>query len=90
MSPTVSLFFIVLSLLLLGSFFVMIIVSTIRRKGKWGINLRSVRCPSCGERISSVRAPSTFQEAMWGGATCMNCNCKMDKWGNRIDPPGNN
>ena len=29
-----------------------------------------------------VRAPQTWQQAMWGGSTCRTCGCEVDKWGN--------
>ena len=78
-----TLIFSVISLIfLLG--LVLVILSTIRRKGKWGINLKPVDCPKCKIPAPMIRKPTSAQEALWGGWTCTNCGCKMDKWGNEI------
>jgi DNA-directed RNA polymerase subunit RPC12/RpoP len=53
-------------------------------KGRWGINLRPISCPNCGQRVPRVRVPTSADEGLWGGVTCPNCGCKMDKWGRRI------
>ena len=50
-------------------------------KGKFGINLESVNCPQCGEEQSKIRKPKGWNEILWGGSTCKNCGCKMDKFG---------
>ena len=54
------------------------------RQGKWGINPNRVNCPGCGARQRGVRWPSSWRQAMWGGWTCKNCGCEMDKYGNRM------
>ena len=61
-----------------------VVISTIRRKGKWGINLKPVVCPKCKTPAPKIRKPTSTQEALWGGWTCTNCGCKIDKWGNEI------
>jgi hypothetical protein len=48
---------------------------------KYGINLRSVYCPTCGKKQSRVRAPKDSEEAMYGGWTCQVCSTRMDKYG---------
>ncbi len=53
-------------------------------KNKWGINFQRVVCPNCGQEIPRIRPPASGSEAMWGGFTCPNCQCRMDKWGRRI------
>jgi hypothetical protein len=53
-------------------------------KNKWGINLRRVACPNCGKQMGQIRMPKSGRQAMWGGHTCPNCRCEMDKWGRRI------
>jgi hypothetical protein len=50
-----------------------------------GINLQAVDCPSCGERMPFVRMPDSMFQMLWGGWTCPNCGCKMDKWGRMIE-----
>lgn len=70
--------------LVLGLFFLGL-VGTLRRKGRWGINLQLPRCPNCGQLIESqVRVPRNMRQAFWGGWTCPNCETEMDKWGNRL------
>lgn len=54
---------------------------TIRRKGGWGINLRVPDCPQCGEKLNPARVPRSFKQALWGGWTCPQCGCDLDKWG---------
>lgn len=82
-------------MLLLMSFFIafclsvlvlliLIIISTCRKKGRWGINLNDVVCPRCGQILPKIRKPRTFREFLWGGAMCGNCGCEVDKWGNEI------
>lgn len=53
-------------------------------KNRWGMNLRRVACPDCGTAMRRVRMPNSRQQAVWGGHTCPNCQCEMDKWGRRI------
>jgi hypothetical protein len=56
---------------------------TVRRSGKWGINLRRVACPRCEQPMPRIRAPKTLQQGMWGGSTCA-CGCEVDKWGREV------
>lgn len=53
-------------------------------KANWGINLRRVSCPRCHALMPGVRKPSSTQQALWGGWTCEECGCEMDKWGREI------
>lgn len=50
-----------------------------------GINLSAAKCPSCGEQMSLLRKPDSMSQLLWGGWTCPNCGCKMDKWGKAIE-----
>lgn len=52
--------------------------------GKWGINLNRVSCTRCGTRQRAVRMPTSFRQMMWGGWTCKECGCEMDKYGVEI------
>jgi hypothetical protein len=54
--------------------------------GKWGINLETVHCPKCGTKMPTLRVPESVHELMWGGWTCPDCGCRMDKWGKALDP----
>jgi hypothetical protein len=48
---------------------------------KWGINLRPTQCPRCQTPAPMLRKPASLNEALWGGWTCPNCGCHVDKWG---------
>ncbi len=50
----------------------------------FGVNLKTVFCPDCGQEQPKIRRPNNFREAMIGGNTCKNCACQMDKFGQKI------
>ncbi len=50
----------------------------------FGVNLKSVNCPRCKALQSKIRKPKGWREILWGGYTCKNCGCKMDKYGVEI------
>lgn len=52
---------------------------------KWGVNLKKVKCPECGEVQPRVRKPKNLRQALWGGWTCANCDTEMDKYGVKIE-----
>jgi DNA-directed RNA polymerase subunit RPC12/RpoP len=49
------------------------------------INLEEVHCPKCGTRMPALRVPEGLHQLMWGGWTCPQCGCRMDKWGKAIE-----
>ena len=49
------------------------------QKGRWGINLERENCPDCGEPMPRIRRPRSIKQALWGGGTCPQCGCEMDK-----------
>lgn len=49
-----------------------------------GINLKPVYCPKCNTEQPKIRKPKGWNEILWGGYTCSNCDCKMDKYGEEI------
>jgi len=51
---------------------------------KWGLNLESVTCPQCENKIPMARTPGNVQQLLWGGWNCPECGCKVDKWGKPI------
>jgi hypothetical protein len=55
-----------------------------RRRGRWGINLTSVKCPKCGTEQPRFRKPENWHQGMWGGYTCGTCEQEMDKYGNAL------
>ena len=54
------------------------------RKGRWGINLSNVSCPRCGRAMPRVRRPRNLRQVLWGGWTCPDCGCEMDKYGKEV------
>jgi hypothetical protein len=71
----------------LVSFALLLLIGTLFRT-RWGINFKPVKCPRCGTPAPKIRAPTSVDETLWGGSTCQNCGCKMDKWGRDISKPG--
>jgi hypothetical protein len=58
-----------------------VIARQTKTKGRWGFGRWSAKCPRCGTALPVVRKPSSKEELMWGGWTCPNCGCKVDKYG---------
>ena len=63
---------------------VFVIRDTVRKRGKWGINLKEVRCPECGTTMPWYRQPANLRQALWGGGTCPYCGQEVDKWGKPV------
>ena len=49
------------------------------------INLETVHCPKCEERMPAMRLPKDLHQLMWGGWTCPKCDTRMDKWGQSLE-----
>ncbi len=64
---------------------VLMVRDTVRRRGSFGINLKPVRCPECGEAAPPVRKPQNWRQTLWGGSTCPECGTEYDKWGRPVD-----
>ena len=47
---------------------------------------RRVHCPRCNARMPVTHKPTTKRQILWGGWTCPQCRCEMDKQGREIDP----
>jgi hypothetical protein len=62
----------------------LVVRGTIRRRGRWGINLSPVFCPRCRERAPAIRDPRNRWQALWGGSTCGKCGLEFDKWGQAV------
>jgi hypothetical protein len=64
--------------------FVLVVRDTVRRSGRWGINLKPITCPKCGAPPAArIRVPRTLSQTLWGGSTCT-CGCELDKWGRAV------
>jgi len=55
-----------------------------KAQGRWGISLSRTSCPRCGTRLPMIRKPATREEALWGGWTCPQCGCQVDKYGREL------
>jgi hypothetical protein len=64
---------------------VLVIRDTLRRRGNWGINIKQVYCPLCGQPAPAARVPKNWRQALWGGYTCAKCGLEYDKWGRAVD-----
>ena len=43
------------------------------------------RCPECDEPLPKTRKPTNRRQMLWGGWTCENCGCEIDRKGKRIE-----
>ena len=55
------------------------------RHDKWGINVNPVNCPRCNQLMPVIRIPANRRQLLWGGWTCPNCGCEMDKYGKSVE-----
>lgn len=39
-------------------------------------------CPKCSTELPKFRKPTNSHQRMWGGWTCPNCSCEIDRKGN--------
>ena len=58
-----------------------LLINIIGERRKFGINLTPPNCPKCGQKVPVFRQPASLNQALWGGWTCADCGCEMDKWG---------
>jgi hypothetical protein len=56
-------------------------------RNDWGLNPNPVSCPRCDTQLSQIKIPKSLRQALWGGYTCPNCGCEVDKWGRETAPP---
>jgi hypothetical protein len=42
-------------------------------------------CPRCTADLPQYRRPTSLKQALWGGWTCPNCGCEVDRQGNAIE-----
>ena len=40
-----------------------------------------LNCPRCGTAVPQTRKPANWHQFWWGGWTCSNCGCEMDRKG---------
>src|SRR5690348_15848027 len=78
--PTVT---VVVLVLAIGAF--LVVRDTVRGRGRWGVNVKPVFCPECGEAAPAIRKPQNRRQTLWGGGTCARCGTEYDKWGHRVE-----
>jgi hypothetical protein len=49
------------------------------------LNFRTVHCPQCGQKMPFLRLPRSFRQLLFGGWTCRNCGCRMNRWGETVE-----
>lgn len=42
-------------------------------------------CPECGTPAPKVRKPANRRQTLWGGWTCEECGCEMDRKGRKVE-----
>ena len=50
-----------------------------------GLFQSAKKCPECGESVPKFRKPANRRQALWGGWTCSQCGCEMDRRGRKIE-----
>ncbi len=43
------------------------------------------RCPDCQYLLPRFRVPKDSRQALWGGWTCPECGCQVDRKGRKIE-----
>ena len=60
-----------------------VVIGTVH-KTRDGINIHRVKCPHCGKIMPVIRRPATERQRLYGGWTCDQCGCEIDKWGRKV------
>lgn len=47
----------------------------------FAMSRKPVKCPACGREQPKMRAPTSMEQAMWGGYTCEGCDANLDARG---------
>ena len=42
------------------------------------------RCAECGAPLPTLRQPANRRQMLWGGWTCPECGCEMDRRGRKV------
>jgi hypothetical protein len=43
------------------------------------------KCPDCGMQMPHFRKPASRKQALWGGWTCPQCGCEIDRRGKKVE-----
>lgn len=84
----ISLVLLLLALIVFEMRLVALIIRDTRRcSGRWGINRKRIICARCRSPQPFFRMPASRRQWWWGGCTCKQCGCEMDKWGVDVNRP---
>ena len=56
--------------------------------GRMSVNFDEVRCPSCQVTLPRLRRPANGRQALWGGWSCPDCGCEVNKMGEVVNASG--
>jgi hypothetical protein len=51
----------------------------------WALLQKPKACPECGTPMPKVRRPANRRQMLWGGWTCPECGCEIDRRGRRVE-----
>jgi hypothetical protein len=51
----------------------------------WALLQKRKACPECGTPMPKVRRPANRRQMLWGGWTCPECGCEIDRRGRRVE-----
>jgi ssDNA-binding Zn-finger/Zn-ribbon topoisomerase 1 len=43
-------------------------------------------CPDCDAPLPRIRKPANLRQLLWGGNTCPQCGCEVNRNGKKIEP----
>lgn len=47
----------------------LVLIDTVRQRGRFGMNLDVPNCPKCGQQAPVIREPKSIRQFLWGGCT---------------------
>jgi hypothetical protein len=50
----------------------------------YALVLKPLKCPDCGASLPTFRKPANKRQAIWGGWTCPQCGCEVDRRGRKV------
>jgi hypothetical protein len=45
---------------------------------------KPLKCPDCGASLPMFRKPANKRQGLWGGWTCPECGCEVDRRGRKV------
>jgi len=50
----------------------------------WTLLQKPKTCAECGAPVPKIRKPANRRQMLWGGWTCPQCGCEMDRRGRKV------